>query len=180
MCRISWFYKNQIIEIYKLYSSLRSQVSSNLQYFYDDDKKTELNFSWRMRNQGKIHCKIVSMWDFFKNQIKLVKVVGVNLDKLTCATLPAAAPICKQPKVWLKQVPIVALLGPIFQLSWFSHGSSVIWCLQTLYQLLKRCGDLEKLRTTRESWNEVTSLETQHHSWRFSGKKKAAWLFAWW
>ena len=110
--------------------------------------------------------------NFFKNQIKLVKVVGVNLDKLTCATLPAAAPICKQPKVWLKQVPIVALFGPIFQLSWFSHGSSVIWCLQTLYQLLKRCGDLEKLRTTRESWNEVTSLETQHHSWRFSAKRK--------
>ena len=119
MCRISWFYKNQIIEIYKLYSSLRSQVSSNLQYFYDDDKKADLNFNWPMRIQGKIHCKIVSMWDFFKNQIKLVKVVGVNLDKLTCATLPAAAPICKQPKVWLKQVPIVALLGPIFQLSWF-------------------------------------------------------------
>ena len=90
------------------------------QFFYDDDKKTELNFNWQTRNQGKINCKIVSMWIFFlKNQIKLVKVVGVNLDKLTCATLPAAAPICKQPKVWLKQVPIVALFGPIFQLSWF-------------------------------------------------------------
>ena len=163
----------------------------NSQFFYDDDKNTELNFNWQTRNQGKINCKIVSMWIFFKNQIKLVKVVGVNLDKLTCATLPAAAPICKQPKVWLKQVPIVALFGPIFQLSWFwledfllsymfTHGSSVIWCLQTLYQLLKSCGNLEKLPTTRESWNEVTSLETQHHSWRFSAKKKATWLFAWW
>ena len=140
--------------------------------------------------KAKLIAKLFTCEFFSKNQIKLVKVVGVNLDKLTCATLPAAAPICKQPKVWLKQVPIVALFGPIFQLSWFWLEDILLsfvfhtWLLCDL-MFANPLPTVEELWKPRKAADDKGILKRGHipgnaAPQRFSAKKKATWLFAWW